>query len=156
MPINLGKKFEQQFKQDILKLKYFIYRLPDQMTGNKITSSNPCDFFVYCKPYLRLIECKSIHGNVFPLNNFTQYDKMISYIKGTDATGAIVIWFIDKDIVLYVPIETVIVLKEMGKKSININKLSELNGKYVEVKSEKKRIFLQSDYSFLKEEIKFD
>lgn len=156
MPINLGKKFEQQFKSDILRLKYFIYRLPDQMTGNKITSANPCDFFVYCKPYLRLIECKSIHGNTFPLSNFTQYDRMMSYVKGSDATGAVIVWFIDKDAVLYIPIETIAALKKDGKKSININKLDELNGKYIDVISEKKKIFLQSDYSFLKEEIKFD
>lgn len=156
MPINLGKKFEQQFKSDILRLKYFIYRLPDQMTGNKITSANPCDFFVYCKPYLRLIECKSIHGNTFPLSNFTQYDRMMSYVKGSDATGAVIVWFIDKDVVLYIPIETIAALKKDGKKSININKLDELNGKYIDVISEKKKIFLQSDYSFLKEEIKFD
>ena len=156
MPINLGKKFEQQFKSDILRLKYFIYRLPDQMTGNKITSANPCDFFVYCKPYLRLIECKSIHGNTFPLSNFTQYDRMMSYVKGSDATGAVIVWFIDKDAVLYIPIETIAALKKDGKKSININKLDELNGKYIDVKKKKKKIFLQSDYSFLKEEIKFD
>ena len=156
MPINLGKKFEQQFKSDILRLKYFIYRLPDQMTGNKITSANPCDFFVYCKPYLRLIECKSIHGNTFPLSNFTQYDRMMSYVKGSDATGAVIVWFIDKDAVLYIPIETIAALKKDGKKSININRLDELNGKYIDVISEKKKIFLQSDYSFLKEEIKFD
>lgn len=156
MTINLGKKFEQRFKEDILSLKYFIYRLPDQMTGNKITSSNPCDFFVYCKPYLRLIECKSIHGNTFPLSNFIQYDRMLSYVKDSDATGAVVIWFIDKDTVLYVPIETITELKKENKKSININKLEELNNKYIEVKSEKRKIFLKSDYSFLKEEIKFD
>ena len=156
MPISLGKKFEARFKEDILRQKFFIYRLPDQMTGNKITSANPCDFFVYCKPYLRLIECKSIHGNTFPLNNFTQYDKMLSYVKNTDATGAIIIWFIDKDIVLYIPIETITELKKENKKSININKLEELKNKYINVKSEKKKIFLQSDYQFLKEEIKFD
>lgn len=156
MPINLGKKFEQQFKSDILRLNYFIYRLPDQVTGNKITSRNPCDFFVYCKPYLRLIECKSIHGNTFPLSNFKQYDLMLSYVKDSDATGSIVIWFIDKDRILYIPIETVTLLKSKKLKSININKLEELEDKYIEVKCIKKKIFLYSDYQFLKEEIKFD
>lgn len=156
MPINLGKKFEQQFKSDILRLNYFIYRLPDQVTGNKITSRNPCDFFVYCKPYLRLIECKSIRGNTFPLSNFKQYDLMLSYVKDSDATGSIVIWFIDKDRILYIPIETVTLLKSKKLKSININKLEELENKYIEVKCIKKKIFLYSDYQFLKEEIKFD
>lgn len=151
MPINLGKKFEQRFKDDILRLGYFIYRLPDQMTGNKITSANPCDFIVYCNSTLRLIECKSIRGNTFPLSNFTQYDRMLSYVGYEGVLGSLVVWFIDKDKVLYVPIETVTYLKNKGLKSININKLFELEDMYVDVKSEKKKVFLQSDYSFFRE-----
>ena len=124
MPVSIGKKFEQQFKKDALEQNFFVYRLPDQMTGNKATSKNPCDFFVYYNPYLRLIECKSIHGNTFPLSNFTQYDLMLSYTQGFEyVTGAVLIWFIDKDVVLYVPIETVTELKSKKLKSINLNKL---------------------------------
>lgn len=126
------------------------------MTGKKGTSKNPCDFFVYYKPYLRLIECKSVHKNTFPLSNFTQYDLMKTYTKNFEyVTGAVVIWFIDHDIVLYIPIETVTMLKSKKLKSINLNKLEELEGKFIIVNSVKKRTFLTSDYQFLKEEIKF-
>lgn len=148
MSISLGKKFEQRFKEDILRLGYFIYRLPDQVTGKKTTSANPCDFFVYCNSVLRMIECKSVRGNTFALSKFTQYDNMKSYMGVNGVVGALIVWFIDKDKVLYIPIETVKMLIDNGKKSININKLDELGENYVDVKSEKKKVFLSSDYSF--------
>ena len=147
MPQNYGKAFENQFRQDIRRLGMFIYRLPDQMSGYAGYSKNPCDFFVYSKPNLFLLECKTVHGNTFPLSNFTQYELMKSYVNIQGVYGAVIIWFVDHDKIIYVPIEQVKQMKEEQKKSINIKDLDNIRI----VPAMKKRIFMQGDYSFLKE-----
>lgn len=148
MAYNLGKKFEESFRADIQKLGYFIYRLPDQVSGYAISSRNPCDFFVYKKPFLHLIECKSVTKNTFPLSNLTQYELMKSYAKADGVYPAVVIWFIDHDMIIYVPIDKITELKESGKKSINVKNLEGIRI----VRSIKKRVFLTADYSFLGED----
>lgn len=95
-----------------------------------------------------MIECKSIKGNTFPLSNLTQYNLMLSYSGMDGVHPAIVIWFIDHDKIIYVPISVVKELKEDNKKSININKLPE---SVRVVDSVKKRVYLTADYSFLGE-----
>lgn len=150
MPLSLGKGFESQFKTDIKNQGMFIYRLPDQMTGNAVSSKNPCDFIVYTKPYLYMVECKSIHGNTFPLSNLTQYELLKSYNHFDGLNCAVLIWYIDKDKLLYVPISTVQLCKKKELKSINVTKLEELEDKYIEVPFQKKRIYLSGNYEFLK------
>lgn len=145
MPQNYGKSFEQQFRQDIKRLGVFLYRLPDQMSGYSGYSKNPCDFIVYTNPWLYLIECKSVHGNTFPLSNFTQYELMKSYATPDGVRGAVVIWFVDHDIIIYVPIEKVTELKQTNQKSISVKSLDG----YRIVPTQKKRVFLTGDYSFL-------
>lgn len=147
MAQNYGKSFENQFRHDIQKLGMFIYRLPDQMSGYAGYSKNPCDFIVYSKPSLHLIECKSVHGNTFPLSNFTQYELMKSYITVPGVFGAVIIWFIDHDVIIYVTLDQITKLKKEEKKSINIK---ELDGIKI-VSAVKKRIFMSGDYTFLKE-----
>lgn len=62
--------------------------------------------------------------------------------------AGVILWFIDHDKVVYVPIDTVIKMSDDGKKSINIK---DLDSEYyiIDLPSEKKRAFLSTDYSVL-------
>lgn len=152
MAISLGKKFEEVFRQDIKRLGWWLYRLPDQVSGYSYTSKNPCDFIVYSHPNLHLIECKSVHGNTFPFSNLSQYDLMKSYMNYTGVYPATVIWFIDHDKVIYVPIKTLVKMRESDKlKSVNVKQIDRYDISVVP--SVKKRVFMTSDYSFLKGDI---
>lgn len=153
MATNYGKKFEKVFEQDWKRAFpcSFILRLPDQQSGYYGTSANPCDYICYVNSKLYLLELKSHLGNTFPLDNLRQYTKLVEYcgIKGVKV--GVIVWFRDKDKVVYCPIETITKLKMDDKKSINIKYLETKEYELIEVPSVKKRVFLQSDYRILGE-----
>lgn len=148
--LNKGKQFEEQFKKDFVATfpNSFILRLPDQMTGYKSYSQNPCDFICFVQGKLFLIECKSHKGASLPFEALSQYDKLYSYSKADGVEAGVIIWLYEKDKVLYVPITTIKQMKEEGKKSVGIKALSE-GYNITEVPSYKKRVFMSSDYAFL-------
>ena len=94
---------------------------------------------------LFLIECKSHKGNTIPFTNLRQHDLLKTY-EQCAITGYIC-WFIEHDKVIFIPTKTISKMKENGLKSININKLG--GYEYIEIPSEKKRTFLNSDYRIL-------
>lgn len=149
MAQNRGKQWESKLREDFSKLpEVFIYRVPDVMNGFK-GASGICDFIGYAYPSVFFLEAKTVIGNVFPLSNFTQYDKLMSVpdIKGVHR--GVVIWFQSHDKVIYVPVVTIDKMLKDGKKSINIKTISTNEYEYVEIPSVKKRVFLDSDYSIL-------
>ena len=150
MAVNRGKQFEEQFKKDFLKTfpNGFILRLPDQMSGYKSYSQNPCDFICFTNGKLFLIECKSHKGASLPFDVITQFDKLASYSDIPDVYAGVVIWLYEKDKVLYAPINLIKRLKGEGKKSIGIKALNEYE-EFIEIPSEKKRVMMSSDYSVL-------
>lgn len=150
MAVSRGKKFEQKLKEDFSKVcGSLIYRIPDIVNGHKTTSQNPCDFFGYVKPLMFMIEAKSINGNTFPITNFTQYERMRAYSGIPGLRRGVVIWFISHDVVVYVPVRTIELLKAANKKSVNIKDLDNEEFPCIRVPSVKKRVFLDSDYSVL-------
>lgn len=59
-----------------------------------------------------MIECKSIKGNTFPLANLTQYNLMLSYSEVDGVFPAVIVWFIDHDKIIYVPLDVISELKK--------------------------------------------
>ena len=148
MATNYGKQFERKLKEDFLKLENStIDRLYDTMNGYK-TVSNICDFLAYRKPYLYYLEAKTIKGNTFPFTNLKQYDKLLPKVGIPGVRAGVVIWFIDHDKILYVPISTVKQMKKDGLKSVNIRTVLD-NYNVYEIPSVKKRVFCEGDYSIL-------
>ena len=149
MAQNKGKEFEARFKQQFLASfpNSFILRLPDQVSGYKYTSSNICDFIGYAKGKLYLIECKTHLGASFPLSNLSQYNKLLPYVGIPGVRVGVVLWLIDKDKILYVPISTVIQMKIKNKKSISYKDIDKW--RITEIPSIKKVVFMDSDYSVL-------
>jgi len=147
---NRGKQFENKVREDWIKSVKgsTIDRLYDPTAGY-VAISNISDFIGYCYPNIFYIECKSREGNTFPFQNLTQYEKLKDKVGIKGVRAGIILWFIDHDKVLYVPISSVTKMKEDGKKSINIKMLDEKLYNIYEIPSVKKRIFLDSDYSIL-------
>jgi hypothetical protein len=58
---------------------------------------------------------------------------------------------IDHDKVVYLPTSTVTEMKKNGEKSFNIKMLEEKSYNIIVIPSEKKRVYLDSDYTILTE-----
>ena len=146
---SLGKKFEQKFKEDFLKISgSTIDRLYDVTMGYK-KISQVSDFIGYCFPYIFYLECKTIRGKSFPFSNLTQYEKLLEKdgIKGV-ITG-VIIWYYEQDIVGFIPISAICQLKKEGKKSLNVQLIIEEKYNIINIPSKKLRTFMDSDYSVL-------
>lgn len=149
MAVNRGKQFEKKFKTDFLKIPgATIDRIFDTVSGYK-SVSNICDFIGYKYPNILYAECKSIKGNTFPLSNLKQYNRLIEKKNIEGAITGVILWFIDHDKVLFVPITTFEKLKLDDKKSFNIKMINSNDYQCIVIPSIKKRTFLDSDYSVL-------
>lgn len=95
------------------------------------------------------IECKSHLGNTFPFSELRQYNDLlkVSGIKGI--RSGVVLWMIDHDVVVYIPVSTVKLMKADKKKSFNIKDLDNDKYRIINIPSKKKRVFMDSDYSVL-------
>lgn len=148
---NYGKAFEAKLKSDFLKIPgSTIDRLTDSMSGF-LSISNISDFIGYKKPNIFYLECKSVHGNTFPVGNLTQADKLKTKIGVPGARAGVVIWFVDHKRVVFCPIKSFIHLRDVdGLKSININKTDFNKYRIIEIPAIKvKQVFIDSDYTIL-------
>ena len=146
---NYGKQFEKKFKQDFLATvpNASVDRLYDVTTGYK-SIKQVCDFICYSYPNIFYTECKSHSGASLPISNITQYDSLLSKVGIPGVRSGVILWLVDKDKVLYIPIKTVKLLIEQNEKSIGIKALQK-GYHIIDIPSVKKRVFLDSDYSVL-------
>lgn len=151
MASNKGKSWEDKFRQDWSKSfpNTFIFRLKDQMTGFKETSGNPCDFLCFTGTKLFLIECKEHKGASIPFTAIPQYERLLKYKSLPNVYPGVILWLSEKDVVLWVGIEEMEKMVLDGKKSIGLKMLAEASYRIIEIPSEKKRVFLDSDYTVL-------
>lgn len=123
--INRGKQFEQQIREAFEKVpQTSVIRLLDPQNGYAGVR-NICDFIVYHYPQCYFIECKSCYGNTLPFSNITdnQWNGLLQMSSIVGVTAGIIVWFIDKDETLFVPIKVLQDLKDAGEKSVNVNKV---------------------------------
>jgi penicillin-binding protein-related factor A (putative recombinase) len=147
---NYGKKFEAKVKEDWNKLpNSVILRLPDQVTGYKITSQNPCDFIGFAERQLFMLECKSTHGTTLNFSAMRQYDRLLEYKDIPYVHPGILVWFNDYDSIFFVPIKTLEQMKLNGLKSVNIKTINEKQYNIIVIPSIKKRIFMDCDFTVL-------
>lgn len=146
-----GKEFEDRFRKDWLETfpESFLYRIPDQMSQYKGTSSNPCDFLAYMDGILYMIECKSHAGASMPFSEMPQHERLLEFggIKGV--RRGFILWLYEKDWIKYIPEETITQMKKDGEKSVGLRH----DGKYhmIDIPSKKLRVFMKSDYTILKD-----
>ena len=147
MPYNRGKKFEDKFKSDFLKIpNSTIDRLYDVTMGYK-TITQVSDFIGYIYPNIYYLEIKSHKGASLPFSCISQFDSLCRKIGVKGVRSGVVLWLTEKDKVFYIPTSTLLELKEDGEKSVGIRHLGTYN--IIEIPSVKKRVFLDSDYSIL-------
>lgn len=150
MGLNRGKQFEKKFANDFLKIENSsLDRLYDVTSGYK-SISQISDFIGYIYPNIFYLECKTHKGNTFPLANLTQYEKLLPKVGIKGVRVGMILWMIEHDIIVYIPISSIKKMKEDGKKSFNIKMLKENTYRIIEIPSVKKRVFLDADYSVLK------
>ena len=151
MAQNKGKNWEARFKQDWKRCfpDSFLLRIPDQMSGFLTTSQNPCDYLAMPYSELYLIECKSHKGASIPFDVIPQYDRMLEYKNMKNIKPGVMIWFYEKDRVIWVPLSSMIKMKKDGEKSIKLSRLDDKTYDFVEIPSKKLRTFMESDYSVL-------
>lgn len=151
MSTNRGKAFEDQVKkqwQECFPGTFFM-RLYDQVSGYKIVSQNPCDALAFVKGNLWLIECKSHDGSSIDFSAIPQYERLLNYKYFKNVHPGILVWFKQKDKVIWFPIDEAEKIHNSGEKSLGLRHL----GKYdiYEIPSEKLRVFMKTDYNKLVE-----
>ena len=144
MKVNRGKQFEDIIKHAFLAVDgVSLDRLADPTSGY-LGIRNISDFIVYKNPHQYYIECKSIHGNTFPLKNLTdnQYFGMLEKAKIPGVVCGVIIWFVDRDVTMFVPIDSIREMKDYQKVSIRFD---ETFGKKIIIPGKKKRVFFEYD-----------
>ena len=154
MAKNKGKQFEDVVKKAFEQVDgVSIDRLRDAPRKLKGVD-NPSDFIVYKEPHEVYVECKSHRGNTLPFSCIRpeqitgMYEK--SKIQGVKA--GIIVWYIDHDLTVWVPIDEVVSMIESGYKSINIKDLNYPRN-IIRIEGKKKRVYFDYDMQKFLEEL---
>ena len=157
---SIGKKWEAKFKSTWEKQfpGTFIYRLPDQQSGFAGGGgSNPCDFFCYPGKCLLMVECKAVSGASISFSEIRQYEKMKDYRGLANTHAGVLVWFYEKDTIIWVSIDEMVRIKEEdGEKSIGLRMIDskkpyKKSYNIINVPAEKLRTFMEADLKYLVE-----
>ena len=152
--VNRGKDFEGIVKACMEEVSdTYVLRLYDPQ-GGYAGVANPCDFVVYHKQLqMYMIECKSLHGNtlsIFSNDPKKKYGKVSNtqwegMLQATDygVVAGLLVWWIDKDVTRFIPIQEAERLRSAGAKSIRYD-ADIPNSIYIEGK--KKRVYFDYDF----------
>lgn len=126
--------------------------------------NNPCDLIVFRKGTLNLFECKAIHGSTLNFKSNireNQWEGLLkeSYVPGVNA--GVICWFIDFDKTIFIPIQSLQILKEENFKSfncrvVNSNLYKDLGVESFEISGDKKRVFFEYNLEKFLEEISYE
>ena len=170
MAKNYGKQFERQVYKNFSEVPgVSVDRIPDQVTRYKGSSSNICDFIVYEMPILLYLECKTTHGASLSISSNPKPDKngvlhgfygnirdnqwngMLDKCDIPGVRAGVMIWFVDKDVTMYVPIEVLQEMYAKGIKSINYNydewDCDTFCRHIITIEGKKKRTMFEYDFS---------
>ncbi len=149
MKVSRGKDFENEIRQAFLRQRDIsIDRFPDPMAGYA-GIRNICDFVVYRYPFQYYFECKTISKNTLNFKSGITKNQWEGLIEKSDISGVlagIIVWFIDHDETVFVPIlELKRIREEEGAKSLNIKDINQNKVIFVRVPGEKRRILFTYD-----------
>lgn len=157
--VNRGKDFESVVKKSLESIEgCSVDRLHDQTSGFA-GSSNICDFIVYKKPVLWYIECKCCYGNTLSIHSNSpkkkygaisnnQWEGLLDKSKIEGVTAGIIVWFIEHDRTIFIPIQELECKRNKGYCSVNIKELDTWS--HAKLYGQKKRVFFDYDMkSFL-------
>ena len=149
--MSIAKNFEKKVKDQLDNIDgVYTLRLYDFIGARDY----PSDFIIYKKPHLICLECKTSQLKSFPFSNISdnQWHGMLSAIKkAVGIKSYVLIWFYEQDTTLCCDIQTLLQMKEHGKKSIRFD--TEAEGIY-KVEGQKKSKYFVYDFEKLLEQIK--
>lgn len=154
---SIGKKFEDRFAKDYTRCfpDTLCYRLPDQQAGYAGEGgSNPCDFMCYPGNSVLMVECKAHKGASISFNDIPQYERQLKYKGKYKTFPGVLVWFYEKDIIIWVSIEEMEKMVNDGEKSIGLRMLKDKYPKkyrIIEVPAVKLRTFMEADINYLVE-----
>ena len=151
MAINKGKIWERCVQESWINSfpNSFILRIPDQQSGYLGTSRNVSDFIAFVSPYLILIECKTIKGNTLPFANLKQYERLLQYNNIKNIKVGFLVWWQNKGITAWVPVDSIAEMKKDNKKSIHVDYVKNKLYNIIEVPNTIKRIYPKCNLSVL-------
>ena len=144
--VNRGKDFEAQIRTGLESTpNTSVTRLLDPMSGYAGVR-NICDFIVYKYPNQYFFECKCHYGNTLPFSCITQnqWDGMLQQSKVAGVVAGVLMWYIDHDVTVFIPIQVLEEERMHGKKSINIKDINNLD--VIKIYGKKKRIMFDYDF----------
>ena len=160
MATNLGKQFENKFKDDLesmdgIKSASVTVKLNDTTSSFYATTSENSvsvvlDFICFTNNTLFLLECKTHGGGTFPLKNLTQYEDLLREANKPGIRVGVILWMYEKDIdILYIPVKSIEKMINDGLKSFSVKLLEKDEYKIIKIPGKKKRKFIDTDYSIL-------
>ena len=137
---DLGKKAEAKIKEWLNRPEagYNFYRIPDQLSGNYLTSRNPCDFILYKHPYQYWIESKATYHDRWEFSSLTdfQYESLLKVSEINGVYGIVIVLFATYQRAFVFDIRDIdSYTKTTGKKSLNIMKVDKWSIPYKEIRS---------------------
>ena len=154
MAENRGKSFESRIREASESVEDVeLIRLYDPV-GGLAGIDNICDFIIYKYPYEYLVECKSCHGNTLsifsndPKKKYgaisnKQWEGLLEASPKKGVVAGVMMWFIDHDITVFIPIKELARLRNKGDKSVNIRTMN--FKEYIIIEGRKKRVFFDYD-----------
>ena len=146
MGVNRGKDFEDCIREAFEAVPdTSVTRLIDPQAGYAGVR-NICDFIVYKHPTQFFIECKSIKGNTLNFRSDitkNQWDGLLKQSKVRGVVAGVVVWFIDHDQTIFVPIQNLEEMRQLGEKSFNVTKWS--IDDWFHIEGRKKRVYFEYD-----------
>ena len=157
----IGKKWENKFASTWEKQfpENLIYRLPDQQGGYAGEGgSNPCDFMCYPGDCVLMVECKAHKGASISFNDIPQYERQLKYKGKYKTFPGVLVWFYEKDIIIWVSIEEMEKMVLDGEKSIGLRMIDEKKPykkayNIMTVPAQKLRTFMEADLNYLVEHL---
>ena len=146
---NRGKKFEDAIKKAFsICPGMSVDRIIDPQAGYAGVR-NICDFIMYKHPHEIYMECKSHYGNTLNFKGDitqNQWDGLKEKSEIDGVIAGIMVWFIDHNRTVFVPIQELVKLQDQGKKSLNISQLVQnQNFYYLEMPGKLKRVYFEYD-----------
>ena len=156
---DIGKKWEDKFKSTWEKQfpGKLIYRLPDQQAGYAGEGgSNPCDFLCYSGDCILMVECKAHKGISINFSEIRQYKKQLDYKGKYKTFPGVLVWFYEKDQIIWVSIEEMEKMVLDGEKSIGLRMINNKKPykklyNIITVPATKLRTFMEADINYLVE-----
>lgn len=146
MGVNRGKDFEDCIREACEAVPdTSVTRLIDPQAGYAGVR-NICDFIVYKYPTQFFLECKSIKGNTLNFKSDitkNQWDGLLEQSKVRGVVAGVVVWFIDHDQTIFVPIQNLEEMRQLGEKSFNVTKWS--IDDWFHIPGRKKRVYFEYD-----------